>query len=79
MEHGKKVWTKSKNAKPIFRSALTNISNMLFEGKVCGDVSVKKSVGPSQVFAGTVARIGKMVVQGKIFDSSIPVSDQITS
>lgn len=79
MEHGKKVWTKSKNAKPVFRSALTDISNKPFEGKVYGDVSVKKNGGPSKVFAGIVACIGKMMVQGKMFDSSSPVNNQINS
>ncbi|XP_021825377.1 uncharacterized protein LOC110766368 [Prunus avium] len=44
MEHGKKVWTKTKNAKPVFRSALNDISNKPFEGKVPGDESVRKVV-----------------------------------
>ncbi|CAL2228834.1 unnamed protein product [Prunus armeniaca] len=79
VEHGKKVWTKTKNAKPVLRSALNDISNKPFEGKVLGDMSFKKGGGPSNVSAGTVTRIGKMVVQGKKFDCSSPVNDQITS
>ncbi|XP_020420289.1 uncharacterized protein LOC109949309 [Prunus persica] len=79
VEHGKKVWTKTKNAKPVFRSSLNDISNKPFEGKVLGDMSFRKGGGPSKVSSRKVTRIGNMVVQGKKFDCSSPVNDQITS
>ncbi|KAH0969094.1 hypothetical protein GBA52_029044 [Prunus armeniaca] len=47
--------------------------------KILGDMSFRKGGGPSNVSAGTVTCIGKMVVQGKKFDCSSPVNDQITS
>ncbi|KAI5327873.1 hypothetical protein L3X38_027269 [Prunus dulcis] len=62
VEHGNKMWTKTKNAKPVFRSALNDISNKPFEGKGPGDMSFRKGGGPSKMSSGKANSIKILAV-----------------
>ncbi|CAL8999308.1 unnamed protein product, partial [Prunus brigantina] len=76
---GKKVWTKSKAAKPDVRVPLNDISNKPQQDKMHLTAAARKEGGAKSTGFGNLIARDKMVIGGKRVESSLPLLDKVAN